>query len=249
MKLLQNKIQAVLFDFGGTLDSDGIAWKERFYPIYRSCGLNWSFKEFENYFFASDDALVERKLKNFSFSKTIYLQVSLVLKNALLLNKNCSVPSNKSELFHLKSRINRPLVKKISEIFVQDSLKTVKKNMNLLKKLKKHYKLGIVSNFYGNLPFICKEEGLSPYFDAIIDSEEVGFKKPDPRIFKRALEKVRTRAEQTLFVGDSVSRDMRGAKNIGMPHVWLKNEESRGIKPCCPKEKIIHSLQELAEIL
>ena len=73
MKLLTNSFKAILFDFGGTLDSDGIAWKERFYPIYRSCGLNLDFKEFEKYFFSSDDALVEQKLKNLSFSKTIYL--------------------------------------------------------------------------------------------------------------------------------------------------------------------------------
>ena len=51
MKLLTNSFKAILFDFGGTLDSDGIAWKERFYPIYRSCGLNLDFKEFEKYFF------------------------------------------------------------------------------------------------------------------------------------------------------------------------------------------------------
>ncbi|MBI2118257.1 MAG: HAD family hydrolase [Elusimicrobia bacterium] len=230
MELLTNSFKTILFDFGGTLDSDGIAWKERFYPIYRSCGFSWDFKEFEKYFFASDDALVEQRLKNLSFSKTIHCQVSLVLKNAGLLKKN-------------------GLVEKISDIFIQDSLKIIKRNVKLLKKLKKHYKLGIVSNFYGNLPFICMGLGLSPYFDAIIDSEQVGFRKPDPRIFESALKKVKTGAEQTLFVGDSVSRDMQGAKNIGMPHVWLKAESLRGIKPCCNKEKIIHSLQELGQIL
>ncbi|OGR50744.1 MAG: hypothetical protein A3I11_03380 [Elusimicrobia bacterium RIFCSPLOWO2_02_FULL_39_32] len=247
MKLLTNSFKAILFDFGGTLDSDGIAWKERFYPIYRSCGLNLDFKEFEKYFFSSDDALVEQKLKNLSFSKTIYLQVSLVLKNAGLLKKNGSRQFIKSDKSHLN--VQKFLAQKISDIFIQDSLKIIKRNIKLLKKLKKHYKLGIVSNFYGNLPFICMDFGLSSYFDAIIDSEQVGFKKPDPRIFECALKKVRARAEQTLFVGDSVSRDMQGAKNIGMPHIWLKAESLRGIKPCCNKEKIIHSLQELAQIL
>ena len=51
-------IETVLFDFGGTLDSDGVAWKERFHALYRSEGLDLSADAFAPAFYAADDALV-----------------------------------------------------------------------------------------------------------------------------------------------------------------------------------------------
>ena len=46
-------IETVLFDFGGTLDADGVAWKERFYSLYRSEGLDMAADAFAPTFFAA----------------------------------------------------------------------------------------------------------------------------------------------------------------------------------------------------
>lgn len=224
-----NSIKAILFDFGGTLDSDGVSWKERFYPLCRSAGLPWSMKEFEKYFYASDDYLTEKKLKNVSYSKMLRMQISLVLKNG--------------KSYH------RTLMEKILRSFRDDSMKVIDRNLKLLKHLKQHYRLGIISNFYGNLMQICKETGLSRFLDVVVDSANVGCIKPDPRIFFCALDQLKLSPEQVIFVGDSVSRDMQGARKIGMPHVWLKNTNSKGVRRCCPKDRVIHSLVELEEIL
>ena len=51
-------IETLLFDFGGTLDSDGVAWKERFHALYRAEGLDMSAEAFAPAFYAADDALV-----------------------------------------------------------------------------------------------------------------------------------------------------------------------------------------------
>ena len=51
-------IETVLFDFGGTLNSDGVAWKERFHALYRAEGLDLSVEAFAPAFYAADDALV-----------------------------------------------------------------------------------------------------------------------------------------------------------------------------------------------
>ena len=51
-------IDTVLFDFGGTLDADGVAWKERFHTLYRSEGLDMTADAFAPAFFAADDPLV-----------------------------------------------------------------------------------------------------------------------------------------------------------------------------------------------
>ena len=44
-----SNVKAILFDYGGTLDNDGIPWKDRFYPIYAAHGFSWTFEEFENF--------------------------------------------------------------------------------------------------------------------------------------------------------------------------------------------------------
>src|SRR3989338_3505583 len=80
-------LKAVLFDFGGTLDADGLTWRQQFYPIYRRMGFDWSLEEFNSLFYFADDALTERGLKNFSFQRTVRLQVSLLLEKAGRLDK------------------------------------------------------------------------------------------------------------------------------------------------------------------
>jgi HAD superfamily hydrolase (TIGR01509 family) len=224
-----HNIKAVLFDFGGTIDSDGIPWKERFYPLYKNEGFHWSEKEYSKYFYSSDDYWTEKQLNRVSYSETLIKQVSLLLKNA--------------------DAYEKALAKKIAKQFLSDSIKTIKRNLPLIRELHKKYRLGIVSNFYGNLPFIFQEIGLTHYFGAIIDSSNVGVIKPDPKIFKAALDKLNVSANESVFIGDSLKRDMTGAKMMGMKHIWVKNKEMNVGKPCCKEDLVIHSFMELKEIL
>ena len=62
---------------------------------------------------------------------------------------------------------------------------------------------------------------LTPYFQAVVISEEVGIAKPDPRIFAPALQKIGVEAADVLYVGDSVTSDMAAAHNAGMDFCWL----------------------------
>jgi len=64
--------------------------------------------------------------------------------------------------------------------------------------------------------------GLHHYFDDIITSEDFGVKKPDPKPYRRALELLGTKAEETLMVGDWPDRDIKGAKGVGMLTAWAK---------------------------
>jgi len=64
--------------------------------------------------------------------------------------------------------------------------------------------------------------GLHHYFDDIITSEDFGVKKPDPKPYRRALERLGTKAEETLMVGDWPDRDIKGAKGVGMRTAWAK---------------------------
>ena len=55
---MNEPIETLLFDFGGTLDANGVAWKERFYGFYRAEGLEMASRSFRACFFAADFSLV-----------------------------------------------------------------------------------------------------------------------------------------------------------------------------------------------
>src|SRR5207249_5343635 len=62
---------AVLFDFGGTLDADGLAWKERVYRLFRDEGVAVERERFDPLFHAADDALVGTIPPATSFDATV----------------------------------------------------------------------------------------------------------------------------------------------------------------------------------
>jgi putative hydrolase of the HAD superfamily len=78
------------------------------------------------------------------------------------------------------------------------------------------YKLAIVSNAEGQVEGDAHRFGLAEYFDTIIDSHVVGVAKPDPRIFRIALERLGVAPGEAKFAGDIYSIDMLGARAAGI---------------------------------
>ena len=126
----------------------------------------------------------------------------------------------------------------------------MKKNVHrILQMLKEKYRLGIISNYSAELSDYLKECGLYSYFDAVVISAEVGYEKPDPRIYKYFLEKMSCDAADCLYVGDHPF-DVMGAKRAGMGMVWLNNIYDN--MPEFIKEKpdyTIRTIDKLTEIL
>jgi len=88
--------------------------------------------------------------------------------------------------------------------------------------------VAIVTNNIGTAEQQCIDhgicqlgEGALPTAAAIVDSTLVGISKPDPAIFEPALTALRTDRSRTLYVGDTVHADVRGARAAGMPVVQL----------------------------
>lgn len=91
-------------------------------------------------------------------------------------------------------------------------------------------RLGVVSNSDGRVDEALEAAGLRALFDVVVDSQLVGFEKPDPRIFHTALERLGVRAEEALYVGDIYEVDVVGARWAGMDVVLLDpllNHEQR----------------------
>lgn len=220
---------AVLFDFGGTLDADGIPWKERFFHLYRDEGVELHAEKFDQAFYAVDDALVGA------------IPITLPLRDTVMrLAKGVT---------HALDVTDELLAERIAKRFVDEARSRLATNTQLLSALSTQYRLGIVSNFYGNLATICHEVGLTPFLTVVIDSAHVGCVKPDPKIFMMALEQLDADPTRAVFVGDSLRRDMAGARGVGMAHIWLRGEASHGERPCCPNDPVVHTLEEMRELL
>jgi len=137
----------------------------------------------------------------------------------------------------------------VARRFIGDSLENIAGNIPLLRELGRRYRLGVVSNFYGNLARVCDDAGIQSFFQVFVDSTDIGCLKPDPRIFQRALEALDVPASAATFVGDSLPRDMAGARGVGMRHIWLAGAEPSADGPCCRGDVQIKSLRELEAIL
>src|SRR6516225_4667847 len=82
-------------------------------------------------------------------------------------------------------------------------------------------KLVVVSNSNGRLRHLFDRVGLSERVDVMLDSFEEGVEKPDPRLFRIALERSGGRAETTVHIGDLYYVDVVGARAAGLGAVLL----------------------------
>jgi len=87
--------------------------------------------------------------------------------------------------------------------------------------------LAVVSNWDCRLHRILGDNGLTPYFDAVVVSSEVGWRKPHPAIFERAFAALSVRPSEALHVGDSKGDDIDGAAAAGVRAVLI-DREGRG---------------------
>ncbi len=224
-------MKACLFDFGGTLDADGITWQDNFYGLYRKHGMHPDREAFRQAFYKSDDNLTDsRALEGMGFRQTVVTQAQGVW-DALAPDE----PESK--------------LRAVVDDFIEGTLYHIHRNRKILDELKSSYQLGIVSNFYGNLETVFEELEIRDLFHCLIDSNRVGVTKPDPKIFQAALDRIGVQAEQAVFVGDNVYRDMEGAREMGMPHILLAGDRKPERSSCCPGDPVIRTPEDLGPLL
>jgi len=115
----------------------------------------------------------------------------------------------------------------------------------LLRGLRADYKLALVTNF-PDLPTareVFDALGLWGFFDAIVVSAEVGYRKPSPIIFQRALEELGVEPQEAVMVGDTLEADIQGAKRLRIKTILIDPEAGEG-NPL-EADAIIASLGEL----
>lgn len=138
---------------------------------------------------------------------------------------NADDPITRNKLFKLIAKSTSTSTDQIQQHFQAFLYQQININAALLEFLKEYktrYTLGIITN--GSLKNQQKKialAGLKPFFETIIISGKLGIRKPDKAIFEYALNKTKSEAENTLFIGDSLENDIAGAQQLGLKTCWV----------------------------
>jgi len=224
-------MRAALFDFGGTLDTGGVHWSEKYRDLYRLFGVQVSREDLDRAFVWSEQQLLlEKELPRATLRRTIDQQLSFQFSFLKLEGKN-------------------GLRNQMLESCYRDVLGAATKAGRILLEARPRYRLGVVSNFYGNLSIVCIELGLAKYFDVMVDSALVGVRKPDPEIFRIAIRELGVAPAETFVIGDSYERDVAPAKIIGCRTIWLRGRSWTTPSSTASADYTIAELEDVRQIL
>jgi putative hydrolase of the HAD superfamily len=235
-------IKAILFDFGDTLVStDKFDYDQCLRKVHESLttdNITVPYEEYKNVYFNIRNKLykeTEDSLREAKFS----LRITETLKH-----------------FGYSLRQKDPVIVRSADAFADAFVPMMQMEPyvpKLLKQLKTEnkYKIGLVSNFA--LPIAVKKTlekfDIAKYFDALIISGDIGWRKPSPRIFKKALQSLNAKASETVFIGDSSRHDIEGAKNSGMRTILVKKASMNEDEEIGNPDKRISELKELPKAL
>lgn len=128
------------------------------------------------------------------------------------------------------------LADQLSEDYVYWSPRIVRLipgTMELLDYLKPKYHLHLITNGFQEVQDTkLSLSGMKPYFETLTVSEEVGVKKPNPKIFHYALRKANATAKESLVIGDEMAVDIDGARTAGIDQIFFnpKGESVEGTR-------------------
>jgi len=128
-----------------------------------------------------------------------------------------------------KTTPDDPRVKTAVNISFEDYLDSIELRQctkRILKMISTDYKIGLVSNFtYAPVIYAgLRKLDINQFFNAILVSDEVGWRKPRARIFNEALRRLKVSAHETVYVGDSPLEDIKGAKATGMKTIFVPSQ-------------------------
>lgn len=207
-------IKGIIFDYGGTIDTNGKHWAEVLWSRYKELNIPVSKEDFKKAYVHGERTLALQPLiKPFHDFYDVLLikskiQIEYLVQHGLLSD---SPQTNKYP-------------EEIAKGCYDFAKGVVKNSLFVVNKLSVKYKLTLVSNFYGNINKVLENFGLLCSFKSVIESAVVGVRKPDPAIFTLGVRELGIEAHETVVIGDSFSKDIVPAKAAGCRTIWLKGE-------------------------
>ncbi|MEM1566039.1 MAG: HAD family hydrolase [Candidatus Bathyarchaeia archaeon] len=221
-------IKAVLFDFIGTLvNVRGYSLDTSRLKLYKAL-LNAGFN-------VSQEKFLEAYAKAHEKYRVIRYQKFVEVTNAVWISEalNNLGFDTTPEDSRIKTAVN---------VFFEDyvsSFRLRKCAKQVLSVVAETCKLGLISNFtYAPVIYAgLRKVGISHFFNVVLVSDAVGWRKPHANIFNEALRRLSVKAEETIFVGDSPDEDIKGARQLGMKTIFVASQ-------FFPVKKLLESKQK-----
>ena len=232
-----DRIDTLLFDFGGTLDLPGQHWLDRFLAHYRAAGWRLGREELDPAFAwaTAEGYRATAALRECGLRSLVERLVAWQFEDL-----RARLPDRFPAGF-VPAQITVP--------FCAQSAEGLASSRDLLAELAPGFRLGVVSNFYGNLERVLADAGILGLTTAIVDSSRVGVFKPEPRIFALALEALGARAERTLMIGDSLTKDCAPARSLGMKTVCVMGARPPSAALAAGADYLVRDLSALRDLL
>ncbi len=235
--------KAVIFDYIGTLVTPNgytlDASRLKLHKALHEAGLRTDVEEFlEAYKKAHEKYRVVRYEMLREVTNAVWVAEAL---NAL----GCNVTEEDARL---KAALN---------VFFQDFVESLKLRQHaekLLSRAADNCKVGLVTNFtYAPAIYLSLQRlGVNRFFNAVLVSDAIGWRKPHKIIFEEALRRLRVGAEEAVYVGDSPTEDIQGAEAVGLRTVFVASQfySLRDLQKCGEKPELTAvDLEEVGEIL
>ena len=230
--------KGIIFDYGGTIDTNGIHWAEVIWAEYQRAEADVSRELFREAYVHGERMLGKNRIIEPTHTFRNLLNIKIKIQFDYLVAQGAT---------HLTT----DKATEIAEGCYSQVLETLKTTCGIVERLSKNRPTVLVTNFYGNMPVVLKEFSLDKYFDTIVESSVVGIRKPDPRLFALGVEALGLPAEDIVVIGDSYRKDIAPARSLGCKAVWLKKVvwEEEPIEPEKEPSAVIDSLEQLTGII
>ena len=207
-------IAALLFDYGGTIDSNGLHWSEVIWQAYEAEDVPVTKEDFRAAYVHAERTMAQLPLvrPEHTFADMMRIKIDLQVD---WLQEQTALPD---------FRATRDVRRRLAGRCYASAERCVAAARPLIAALAERYPLALVSNFYGNIGAVLHDFRLDRYFLHVIESAVVGVRKPDPAIFRLGLDALGiSDASSAVVIGDSYDKDILPAASLGCRTVWLKN--------------------------
>jgi len=201
MDQLNNEVKVIFFDAGGVLFETFVKGDERVSNILIERGYQKS---------EIDDAIKKAKQTELSFISNWNEEEQYFKRYYGTIAEELGDIELTNELFFFAHYAGH------CELFPE-----VKE---VLEALSKKYKLGVISNAMPSMDWIFDRLGIRKYFDSFILSANVSSEKPEETIYNIALEQLKARKEESIFIDDKLE-NIKGAERVGIRGLHLDREK------------------------
>lgn len=205
------KIKHIFFDLDHTLWDFETNSNIAFETIFKKFNVGIDLQKFLNYY------------------KDINQNYWRMYRNEQITKEELRVGRLKDTFVKINQKYDKELIDNLSIEYIEvlpNSNQLFDGTYEILDHLYSKYKLHIITNGFSEVQYKKMENsGLTKYFDKIITSEDAGVKKPNPKIFKYALQLAEASSNESVMIGDSWEADIMGALDYGIDAIFFNYEK------------------------